>query len=865
MARFSFRGFVYVLIVMLGLFSAAPNILPQSIKQQLPAWYTTSTLSLGLDLQGGSHLLLAADTNALFEKQLNSFSSDLFSELRNQNIRYTKTSHSLSHKTGSESRGRVVFTLHSADDARTVKDTAYQVSAQPNGSSALDVSINQNTVTLTLNTLYTEQLVKDTLSRSVEVVRKRLNETGLTEPSVTLQGKDAILVQMPGMSDPTQVKKLLGTTAQMTFHWAANSQSEQVMVRQDAAGNTYRLEQKVALEGEHITDAAGVLSSENGQPVVTFRLDSAGAKQFATMTRDNIGRVFAIVLDDNVVTAPVINSVIPGGRGEITGNFTLPEAGNTALMLRTGALPVPLTIIEELTVGPDLGSDAIQTGVKSGVAGALLVLAFMVAIYGTWGAIASFALCINMALVFGALTLFGATLTLPGIAGLILTMGMAVDANILINERIREESKKGRPAASAIEVGFNKAFATIVDSNFTTLIAVSLLFMFGSGPIKGFAITIALGLVSSVFTAVALTKMLMMNIVKSKHMRDRTQQRLPLRFTSPLLRLSDTLSGINFLAKRNIALTISVVLTVLSMGLFAKPGLHYGVDFTGGTMIELTAPSLSTDELRDAIQSSGFDHIAIQEYGSEHHYLLRAPVLEKTVDTAKESYISRSDNSTNLTHTEALKRAISLVDSNVSFDKVDMVGPKVSGGFAELSILALLIAGGGMLVYLWARFEAHFATAALLTVLLDLTKTIGFFALTGIEFNLTAVAGLLALIGYSINDKVVVLDRIRELLRLDPNKPLADTINEAVNSTLSRTVFTSVTTLLALLPMAIFGGDAVKSFAVPMVFAVVIGTSSTLFITSTLLYLLGKRREIQGKAQLKPTAEEIKASLSHIP
>lgn len=336
MARFSFRGFVYVLIVMLGLLSAAPNILPQLVKQQLPTWYTTSTLSLGLDLQGGSHLLLAADTNALFAKQLNSFSSDVLSELRSQNVRYTRTPHSLSSKASSEdSTGRVAFTLRSADDARKVKDIAYQISAQPNTASALDVAIKQNTVTLTLDELYTEELVKDTLNRSVEVVRKRLNETGLTEPSVTLQGKDAILVQMPGMSDPTQVKKLLGTTAQMTFHWAANSQSEQVMNKQDVAGNTYQLEQKVALEGEHITDAAGVLSSETGQPVVTFRLDSAGAKQFATMTRDNIGRVLAIVLDDKVVTAPVINSVIPGGRGEITGNFTLPEAGNTALMLRT--------------------------------------------------------------------------------------------------------------------------------------------------------------------------------------------------------------------------------------------------------------------------------------------------------------------------------------------------------------------------------------------------------------------------------------------------------------------------------------------------------------------------------------------------
>ncbi|NMH60584.1 protein translocase subunit SecD [Alteromonas ponticola] len=851
MARFSLRGFVYVLIVLLGLVSAAPNILPQSVKQHLPLWYTSSTLSLGLDLQGGSHLLLAADTNALFEKQLDSFATDLLSELREQNIRYTEN-RSLRNDANTH---QVVFTLRNAADARTVEEAASTVSAQPAGSSALEVSIKQNTVTLTLNEQYTKQLLKDALGRSVEVVRKRLNETGLTEPSVTLQGKEAILVQMPGMSDPSQVKSLLGTTAQMTFHWEVDSRSGSSMTRVDDDGNRYQLEQKVALEGEHITDAAGVLSSETGQPVVTFRLDSAGAKQFGAMTQDNIGRVLAIVLDGKVVTAPVINSAIPGGRGEITGNFTLPEASNTALMLRTGALPIPLSIIEERTVGPDLGSDAIQTGIESGVAGALLVLIFMVAIYGRWGAIASFALCLNMALVFGALTLFGATLTLPGIAGLILTMGMAVDANILVNERIREESRKGRPPVSAIEVGFDKAFATIVDSNFTTLIAVSLLFMFGSGPVKGFAITIGLGIVSSVFTAVALTKMLMLRIAhaKQKNARDRT----PLHFSSPLLALSDKLDGINFLAKRKVALSISVLLTVLSIALFAKPGLHYGVDFTGGTLIELTSPKLSTDELRQVIQRSGFSQITIQEYGSEHHYLLRAPVAADTVE--------QGETSSNAKQIEQLKQAILEADNAVVFDKVDMVGPKVSGGFTELSILALLIAGAGMLFYLWIRFEAHFATAALLTVILDLTKTIGFFALTGLEFNLTAVAALLALIGYSINDKVVVLDRVRELLRLDPSRPLADTINHAVNSTLSRTVFTSLTTLLALLPMAWFGGDAVESFAIPMVFAVVIGTSSTLFITSTLLFLLGTRREQQGKAQLKPTAEEIKASLAHIP
>ncbi|MCW8109584.1 protein translocase subunit SecD [Alteromonas ponticola] len=851
MARFSLRGFVYVLIVLLGLFSAAPNILPQSLKQQLPDWYTSNTLLLGLDLQGGSHLLLAADTHELLAKQLDSLAADLFSELRAQNIRYSD-SHIVNNKDGEHQR---VFTFRDEIDARKIAAAAFSVSAQPSGGSALDVKIKQHTVTLTLDEQYTKQLLKDALGRSVEIVRKRLNETGLTEPTVTLQGKEAILVQMPGVSDPASVKRLLGTTAQMTFHWQADSRSGPSMTRIDEAGNLYRLEQKVALKGEHITDAAGELSSETGQPVVTFRLDSAGAKQFAAMTRDNIGRVLAIVLDDKVITAPVINSTIPGGRGEITGNFTLPEASNTALMLRTGALPIPLSIIEERTVGPDLGGDAIQAGIQSGVAGAVLVLMCMVAIYGRWGAIASFALCINMALLFGALTLFDATLTLPGIAGLILTMGMAVDANILVNERIREESKKGRPPVSAIEVGFAKALATIVDSNFTTLIAVSLLFMFGSGPVKGFAITIALGIVSSVFTAVALTKMIMLKVAKAKQVSAR--EYTPLDFTSPLLRLSDKLVGFNFIAKRKIAFFISVVLTVVSIALFIKPGLEYGVDFTGGTIIEVTAPNLSIDELRQVTQDEGFSHIAIQEYGDQHRYLLRAPI---SADNAAQG--AKHNNAAQI---EQLKQVISLTDNEVTFLKVDMVGPKVSDGFTELSILALLIAGAGMLVYLWIRFETHFAMAALLTVILDLTKTIGFFVVSGVEFNLTAVAALLALIGYSINDKVVVLDRIRELLRLDASKPLSVIINQAVNSTLSRTVFTSLTTLLALLPMAWLGGTAVESFALPMVFAVVIGTSSTLFITSSLMYWLGMQRQKKGKAQLKPTAEEIKASLAHIP
>ncbi|MDP2535999.1 protein translocase subunit SecD [Alteromonas stellipolaris] len=875
MTRFSFRGLVYALVILLGLFSAAPNILPDSMRQHVPQWYSQHTLSLGLDLQGGSHLLLEADTDALFARQLDTYSSALFSDLREQNIRYVKHA--------SKQGLSVQFTLSNPDDFYKVKQRASEVAMQSDGSSALlltqqvtsqkgveqqgtaskGISQKGNVIVLELTEEYQAAVVKDAINRSLEVVRKRLDETGLTEPSVTRQGSDAILVQMPGISDPANVKALLGTTAQMRFHWQTQVNNSESFIRADINDRQYLLEKHVALEGEHITDAAAVFSPETSQPVVTFRLDNEGARQFATMTKNNIGRVLAVVLDDTVVTAPVINSVIPGGRGEITGSFTMSEAQDVALMLRTGALPVPLHIIEERTVGPDLGSDAIETGVKSGIAGALGVLVFMLAIYGRWGAIASLALTVNMALVFGVLTLFGATLTLPGIAGLILTMGMAVDANILINERIREETKKGRPAGSALKIGFEKAFGTIVDSNFTTLIAVSLLFVFGSGPVKGFAVTIAIGLITSLFTSVALTKLLMQRATK-KH------QREPINLSSPLLTMADKLGPFNFLKSKKLALSVSLILTLCSMALFFKPGLQYGVDFTGGTMMEISAPQLSTEQLRTVLKEHHFEDIAIQEYGAKNQYLLRAPVSEQSNALSNIGANTGASTEANTVATqgsniEVLKQVIQDADSTVVFNKVDVVGPKVSDGFADLSILALLIAGGGMLAYLWFQFEAHFATAALLTVLLDLTKTIGFIALTGIEFNLTAVAALLALIGYSINDKVVVLDRVRELLRISPERSLADIINEAVNSTLSRTVFTSLTTLLALLPMALVGGDAVSSFAVPMVFAVVIGTSSTLFITSSLLHMLGKRREQRGKAQLRPTAEEVKASLAHIP
>jgi SecD/SecF fusion protein len=765
--RFS-RAIVYGLIILFGLLSALPNLLPDSVLQKLPEWYTQNQLTLGLDLRGGSHLLLEVDTSEL---------------VANKNP-----------------------ALH-------------------------------------------EQIVRDAVEQSLEVVRRRLDETGMVEPMITRQGSDSILVQLPGVNDPQHIRELLGTTARMTFHWAANEKSallgKIISVQGDTAGETYQLEERVALEGKHISDARLAFNQETGEPVVNFKLDNEGARRFGDMTKHKIGRALAIVLDDRVVTAPVIRSAIQGGSGEISGSFTSASANDLALLLRAGALPAPLKMIEERTVGPDLGSDAISMGISTGIVGALLVLAFMVGIYGRWGLIACTGLAINIGLSFGVLSLLGATLTLPGIAGFILSIGMAVDANILINERIREETRRGEPAMAALRAGFQRAYSTILDSNVTSLIAISLLFLFGSGPVRGFAVTMAVGLIISMFTAISFTRLVMEWRVEKLG-----KQPLIISGIKLLDRISE--NTIPFLRARFLGLIASAVLSLASVFLFFSPGLDYGVDFSGGTVIEVSAPDVTVADLRKGLAQQNAVPIAIQEFGAQGHYLMRLP-MQSAEDVANGASV------------QAVKSAVQAISPDAEFPRVEMVGPRVSGDFGDATILAIILAGLGMLGYLWVRFESHFALAATLTLALDLTKTIGFFALAGVEFNLTAVAALLALIGYSVNDKVVVFDRIRENLRLTPDKPLVELLNESITSTLTRTVFTSVTTFLALLPMAIAGGSAVSSFSLPMLFGIVIGTSSSILIAAPIVLLLGEQRLRRGKKQLRVSADVAQREIDALP
>lgn len=514
------RAVVYGLVIVLGLLSALPNLLSPTMSGKLPDWYQQNTVSLGLDLQGGSHLLLEADIQELFASEHEAMAGELTNSLREADIRYGRIQMT--------DRG-IELPVRQPERVSEAASLARKLATDtPDGTRRFDVDINGGRLVLTLTESWRAGISRDAVERSLEVVRRRLDETGLVEPSITRQGSDGILVQMPGVADPSEIRELLGTTAKMTFHWAARATAEEDIATIILPGayedRDYKLEERVAIAGEHIRDARMAFNPDTNEPVVNFKLDDKGARLFGDMTRNNIGRPLAIVLDGEVITAPVIRSAI-GASGEISGGFTTTEASNLALLLRAGALPVPLYVVEERTVGPDLGSDAIAMGLTTGLLGAAMVIAFMIGLYGRWGLIACVGLTVNIGLVFGILSLLGATLTLPGIAGIILTIGMAVDANILINERIREESRQGKPAWMALREGFGKAYRTILDSNFTTLIAVSLLFLFGSGPVRGFAVTIGIGLVTSLFTAIAVTRLIMEWRIRGRELHARSRDR----------------------------------------------------------------------------------------------------------------------------------------------------------------------------------------------------------------------------------------------------------------------------------------------------------------------------------------------------
>jgi preprotein translocase subunit SecD len=512
---------------------AVPNFLPEKMVQSWPKW-AQRHIVLGLDLQGGSHILLEVDTNAVRKEKLEAVRDDVRRVLRDARVGYTGL---VVRGNSVEVRIREGSNFDQAvDKLRELSQPLGGILGSSTGQRTLDVTTEGGSlVRLTLTDPAILERVRQSVEQSIQIIERRVNELGTVEPLIQRQGVDRILVQVPGLQDPTRLKELLGKTAKLDFRMVDVSipaeQALQGRVPPDSEilyGTTtpktpYLVEKRILVSGSDLTDAQPGFDQRTNEPIVSFRFNTSGARKFAQVTQENVGKPFAIILDNQVISAPVIREPILGGSGQISGSFTVESANDLAILLRAGALPAPLTIIEERTVGPGLGQDSIAKGKLSSYVGAAMVIAFMLVTYGLFGLFANIAVAINVAMIFGILSLLNATLTLPGIAGIVLTVGIAVDSNVLIYERIREEVRGGRTPINAIDAGFSRALATILDSNITTFIAAAVLFYIGTGPVRGFAVTLGIGIITTVFTAFTLTR-----LIVAYWVRWRRPQRVPI-------------------------------------------------------------------------------------------------------------------------------------------------------------------------------------------------------------------------------------------------------------------------------------------------------------------------------------------------
>ncbi|HZU91340.1 MAG TPA: protein translocase subunit SecD [Stellaceae bacterium] len=504
----NWKVLLIVAICALGVLFSVPNLFSASALDTLPDFVPHKQVALGLDLRGGSYLLLKVDFAQAQHERLESVIDNVREALRGANIGY---------KDLRVQGDAIKFTLRDTGQTDRAREALAKIDPD------LDLKIAANgAASLTYNTVATETRRGQAVDQSIGIIRRRIDATGIKEPTITREGADRIVVELPGVGNPEHVKQLIGKTAKLTFQLVdpnvsvAAARAGQLPPGDEilpaaqgqtgAAEGAYVVRRRVIVGGGQLVDAQPTFEENN--PVVSFRFDSEGARRFGDATRENVGKQLAIVLDNKVISAPVVREPILGGNGIISGNFTVQSASDLALLLRAGALPAPITILQERTVGPGLGADSIHAGTLACIVAVVLVVLFMVLFYGLFGVFADIALFFNLCLMIGALTLLGATLTLPGIAGIVLTLGMAVDANVLIYERIREEVRAGRTVLSALDAGFKRAFGTILDSHVTTLIAGILMYWLGSGPIRGFAVTLSIGVLTSLFSAILVTRLL---------------------------------------------------------------------------------------------------------------------------------------------------------------------------------------------------------------------------------------------------------------------------------------------------------------------------------------------------------------------
>ena len=672
----------------------------------------------------------------------------------------------------------------------------------------------------------------DACDRALEVMRNRIDAFGVREPSMQKQGIDEISVQLPGVTDPERAIDIIGKTALLEFKIVSEDTDK---LKEANAGNVPQgfelatsednepllLEKQAVLTGDALVDAQMRFSqSEFNEPVVGLQFNPDGAKKFARITAENVGKRLAIVLDGKVQSAPVIREAIPSGEAVISGRFDAEQAQDLALVLRVGTLPAPMSIEEQRTIGPLLGQDSINKGVRASIIGLAFIFIFMTVYYLLSGVIANIALLLNLFMITGSLGMLpyifpgiSATLTLPGIAGIALSLGMAVDANVLINERIREEGQAGKPLRKAIELGYNRAFTAILDSHLTNLIAAFLLFQFGTGPIRGFAVTLVIGIIASLFTSIVVTRTILEFLLSRGWIKS-----LPM-----LHMLKDT--KIDFVSKRKFCYAFSLIIITVGLASFIMRGPKaYGIDFSGGQLQEYsfkTAPEV--DKIREVLKTLGLEDATIQQFkDNPRAVLIRTSQNKNTLITAKLKEI--------------------YPDQDIQVLRIEHVGPVAGQHLKHKAFLAAFWSMIGILIYVAFRFKHfEFALAGVVALAHDVLVALGFLSLTGRPIDLLSVTAFLTIAGYSISDTIVIYDRVRENARLNRKMGLKDLINLSVNQTLSRTIITTGVTLLVVLAIFLYGGEVLNNFSFALLIGFFCGVYSTVFVASPLALSWSKK------------------------
>ncbi len=824
----------------------AGTTVPAELEDQASVWpgfLPPDVVNLGLDLRGGAHLLVEVRVEEVVVERMESLRTEMRQALRDGGIRrFTNLRADDDH---------VSVRITNAEEVeragQVLRDMAQPVGGGIAGgfgmggiAAGVDLEISETgdqSFRVELSEPAISALTDRTMAQSLEIVRRRIDEAGTREPTIQRQGERRILVQVPGIGSADELLGLIGKTAKLTFHavegFGADAQNPGPgqFIARSPEGEDFLLERRAILTGENLVDAQLGFHHQNGLPVVNFRFDAVGARIFGDYTSANVGQLFATVLDEAVITAPRIQSPILGGAGFIEGNFTVESATELAILLRAGALPASIEILQQRTIGPDLGADSISAGKAATLLAFGAVLIFMALVYRRFGLFANIALITNVALIFGLLSVVGATLTLPGIAGIVLTIGMAVDANVLIFERIREELRSSKKISRAIERGYEQAFSAIIDANITTLIAAVILFAMGSGPVKGFAVTLGIGIVTSVFTATLFTRLMVVAWLERAR---------PKTLEVARIKLVPEKTKINFLGLRRAWVTVSCALVAGSILLAAILGLNFGIDFRGGTMMIAGTPDkVEISSYRDTLNGLDIGDVSVTEISS--------PAEELGADS-RNSVMIRVEQQGNDPEIQqdvilAVKAALGDALPGVQFLATEAVGAKVSAELLQAGIIAVALAVLAVLIYIWLRFEWQFGLGAVIALVHDVALTIGAFALFQIEFNLSIIAAILTIVGYSLNDTVVVFDRVRENLRKYKKMPLLDLLNQSVNETLSRTLMTSITTLIALIAMFVLGPAVIQGFTFAMILGIIIGTYSSIFVAAVTLVWLGVKRD----------------------